>query len=330
MIRASAIRVKSPGMLSTIQDVGRRGLTEIGIGRGGAADTLSLRVGNRLVGNDDGAAAVEMTWTGGTFEFDCDTLIALTGGDADARVDGSATVRAIESWTPEWIGAGERLIIGSIRSGARLYLCVAGGIDVPLVLNSRSTHLVGAFGGLAGRSLRTDDTLHTCNRINTESVHSPPTELGRFCKSILARRTLRAVEGAQHGLFEEAAIERFWTSSFTVSMHSDRAGIRLEGRIGSSALGGRMASEGMMSGAVQVPESGEPIVLGVDHPTTGGYPVIACVAAVDHAVLGQIRPGEQIRFERVTREHARQLRVEQELALNASLPPHSSTQGVPA
>lgn len=322
MSSPSAIRVISPGLLSTIQDLGRTGHTAIGVGRGGAGDSFSLRLGNRLIGNEDGAAAIEMTWTGGTFEFDRDVLSILTGGEADARIDGCAQSRAMTPWTPQTIRAGERLAIGPIQSGARTYLCVTGGIDVPLVLDSRSTHLVGAFGGLEGRSLRPGDVLTLGPLRSRHSTISDWTRLRDFCRSTLARRTLRAVEGAQYDLFGAATIERFWTSSFAVSMRSDRAGLRLDGTIGQSALGGRMVSEGMMPGAVQVPESGEPIILGVDHPTTGGYPVIACVAAVDLPVVGQIRPGEQVRFERVSLAKARELHHEQERALNEIIPPH--------
>lgn len=324
------IRVISPGMLSTVQDLGRCGLSSIGVGRGGAADTISLRVGNRLVGNADGAATIEMTWIGGTFEFNRDAVVALTGGLLDARLLRRNETRPFSMWMPQQILAGDRLALGPIQSGARSYLCVASGIDVPHVLNSRSTHLVGEFGGFTGRALKAGDGL-AVGTSSTGSVNAVSNrDVEAFCMHILARRTIRAVEGAQYDLFNDEVIAAFWSSSFQVSMHSDRAGLRLHGRISPSALGGRMPSEGMMPGAVQVPESGEPIVLGVDHPTTGGYPVIACVAAVDHAVLGQIRPGEQIRFERITREQARQLYVDLERELTVLFPAHSANPGDPA
>lgn len=320
------INVITPGMLSTVQDLGRGGLTHIGVGRSGAADTLSLRVGNRLVGNSDDAAAIEMTWTGGVFKFVRDSFAVLAGGDGDSRqVYGNQPDR-MPRCKPKLIRAGDKIVVGPIQSGVRTYLCVAGGIDVPRVLNSRSTHLVGAFGGLSGRALRENDMLAIGKHAALAAGAEVSNRARRFCETTLSRRTLRAVIGPQHADFSSCVMETFWRTSFEVSMQSDRAGLRLFGGIGPSALGGRMVSEGMMPGAVQVPESGEPIVLLVDHPTTGGYPVIACVAAVDHAVLGQIRPGERIQFERVTVEEARELYRSQEQALNAVIPPQADTQ----
>ena len=316
------IRVISPGMLSTVQDLGRRGYSAIGVGRGGAADSLSVRVGNRLVGNDDRAAAIEMTWTGGTFEFACDAHIVLAGGNVDARIVNQRDARAAPVLEPVRIRSGERLVVGPIQSGARSYLCVAGGIDVPVVLGSRSTHLVGVFGGMNGRALRAGDVLPIGNDRAGESMGEISARAREFCNTTLARRTLRAVDGALQDSFNRQAVETFWTLKFEVSLKSDRAGLRLTGRIGQSPFDGRMASEGMMPGAVQVPESGEPIILLADHPTTGGYPVIACIAAVDHAVLGQVRPGEQFCFERVSIEEARALYRAQELALDAAVPPN--------
>lgn len=315
-----AIRVLSPGLLSAIQDLGRTGFASMGVGRGGAADTLSLRVGNRLVGNEDGAAAIEITWTGGTFEIVRDAFAVLTGGESDAHVDGSASSRAMVEWMPQALRAGERIVVGPIQTGVRIYLCVAGGIDVPVVLGSRSTHLGGGFGGLSGRPLREGDLL-SLGPNHAYAASSTVCERARqFCRDTLTRRTLRAVIGAPQADFSPSVIENFWATSFEASMQSDRAGLRLLGRIGPSAFGGRMVSEGMMPGAVQVPESGEPIILGVDHPTTGGYPVIACVAAVDLPVLGQIRPGEQVRFERITYAEARELYHAQERILNDIIP----------
>lgn len=321
MSKPAAIRVIEPGMLTTVQDLGRIGSTGIGVGRGGAADTLSLRVGNRLVGNDDGAAALEMTLTGGTFEFEGDATVVITGGAVTARINGREGTRPAVEWIPFDIRAGERLETGPIRSGVRTYLCVAGGIVVPRLLESRSTHIVGAFGGLDGRALRSGDALEVGEETRSSGDAHLAAVARAFCESRLSRRSVRAVDGPHRDTFGAQAVESFWATAFKVSEQSDRTGLRLNGQIGPSTFGGRMPSEGMMPGAVQVPASGAPIVLMVDHPTTGGYPVIACVAAVDLPVLGQVRPRETLRFERVSLAEARSLFTEQEQGLDAEVPP---------
>lgn len=321
MNNRAAICVIEPGMLTTVQDLGRVGWTGIGVGCGGAADKLSFRAGNRLVGNSDAAAALELTLTGGTFEFTRDAFVVLVGGVGEARIEGGVKSRAISNWIPFKIRSGEQLVIGPVRSGVRSYLCVSGGIVVPELLGSRSTHLRGAFGGLNGRPLRSGDLIGVGEDSRMRGDLQVAERALAFCQSFLMRRNLRAIDGAHQGTFEERVVEEFWSSQFEVSLQSDRTGLRLKGTVGPSNLGGQMPSEGMMPGAVQVPESGAPIVLMVDHPTTGGYPVIACVATVDHAVLGQVRPQEALRFERVSRAEARALFAEQERRFNAEVPP---------
>lgn len=316
----AALRVIEPGMLTTVQDLGRPGWTAKGVARGGAADTLSLRIGNRLIGNNDGAAALEMTLFGGTFECGRDVPIVLAGGAVDARIEGRGPARPAPPWVPVRLGSGERLIVRSIRRGVRSYLCVAGGILVPRLLGSCSTHLGGEFGGLAGRALRAGDQIDIGEARGPCSDGHSVARAVAFAEPHLARRRVRVVDGAHRATFDDAAAEYFWSTGFEVSSQSDRVGLRLNGRIGPSTLGGRMPSEGMMHGAVQVPESGAPIILLVDHPTTGGYPVIACVAAVDLPALGQVGPRETLRFEPVSIAHARALYAEQERLLNAEVP----------
>ncbi len=314
------LRVIEPGMHTTVQDLGRTGLGAIGVARGGAADPLSLRIGNRLVGNPDGAAALEMTLLGGSFTFEHDAIIVLTGGDVLPSIESGDGPREVPACIPIAIRAGERLTTGPIVRGVRTYLCIAGGIAVPRVLGSASTHLAAGFGGFAGRALRHGDTLE----FGAISARSPSPELARsaprFIERALARRVLRAVEGAHAGTFDAPATREFWSRPFTASSRSDRVGVRLHGRIALAASGGTMPSEGMMCGAVQVPPGGEPIILLVDHPTTGGYPVIASTATVDLPVLGQLRPGDDVRFERITPEAARALLRQHEGELNAEVP----------
>jgi biotin-dependent carboxylase-like uncharacterized protein len=315
------MRVVEPGMFTTVQDLGRSGWAAIGVAPGGAVDALSLRVGNRLVGNADGAASLEMTMVGGTFDFEQDATIVVAGGEVSGSVGGGGAARTSEMARPMEIRRGERLRLGPITRGVRAYLCVRGGIMVESVLGSASTHAGAGFGGVQGRALRRGDVVEIGPARGQVGAGTPWARAGTLVDEALERRTLRAVEGAQIAAFAGASASAFWSSEFVVSSQSDRVGLRLQGRIGAANLGGRMASEGMMFGAVQVPEGGEPIVLMADHPTTGGYPVIACVATVDLPSLGQLRPGDRVRFERVTAGAARELFRERERALNLEIAP---------
>lgn len=318
------LRVISPGVLTTVQDLGRAGFGAMGVPTGGAADTLSLRVGNRLVGNADSAAGIEMTILGGTYEFLDDALVAFTGGETrvDAE-DSSGEMRSVPICTRVSVKRGERVRVGAIVRGVRTYLCIAGGVDVPRVMSSASTLLSARFGGLEGRTLRSGDELAWVERGFGESqsrLKSPTPNPSRWeglfdarirevdaralNERLLRGDVIRAIDGAHVEEFDSDSRNAFWNNPFRVSSRSDRVGVRLEGFLGNAKSSGRMASIGMMCGAVQVPPGGEAIVLMADHPTTGGYPVIACVASVDLPRLGQLRPGETIRFSRVTREAA--------------------------
>lgn len=309
--------VTEPGMLTTVQDLGRQGLGAIGIPVGGAADSLSLRAGNRLLGNADNAAGLEMTLTGAAIEFEADAFVTLTGGATGATLARpGAAAKAISPLQPVPVAVGSRLIIGPILGSARGYLCVRGGIRVAHVLNSASTHLGAEFGGFAGRALRAGDRLE----FHDTPGHPLDRRAGPSSAELLSvsssLRTIAAVHGAHHSLFDAAAVELFWSSTFKVSSQSNRVGVRLTGPLVASPAGGQLISEGMPPGAIQVPQSGEPIVLGVDHPTTGGYPVIACVITADLCILGRARPGDTVRFRRVGLGEARDLFRGQEQRFN--------------
>lgn len=315
------LRVIDPGMLSTVQDLGRPGHTALGVPPGGAADSLSLRLGNRLVGNHDGAAAIEMTMTGGTFLFDDDAAVVLAGGVVTASIESPAgPPRVIRPLSPAVIRAGERLHTGSVTRGARTYLCIAGGIDVPLTLGSASTHLAASFGGLDGRALHAGDQLRFGVAASPPIADSRSDHARVITEERLTLRTFRVLAGPHLDQFDPPARAAFWKSTFTVSPHSDRMGVRLQGDPIPSRAGGRMPSEGMPTGAIQVPDDGQPIALMVDRPTTGGYPVIACIATVDLPALGQLRPREVIRFQPVALAHARDLFDQQQRRLNEQVP----------
>jgi len=285
------IRVISPGLLTAVQDLGRPGYAHLGISASGAADAFSLRAGNLLVGNPEGAAALEMTLAGGTFEFESPAVIALTGADFEASVP---------MWRAVAIPPGE-LRAGHARSGARCYLCVRGGIDVPLVLGSRSTHLLTGLGGMEGRALKRGDVLPVAARAGTSAggqVRVPPP------RGPAIRVTSTCDPSALCG------------GIWHVREDSDRMGLRLRGP-SLERHTGHMLTEGVPLGAVQVPPDGQPIILFVEHQTTGGYPKIANVVSADFHAVGQLRPRDEVRFEHVSIDAALALLHEQEAWLRS-------------
>ena len=297
------IIVQAPGMFTTLQDLGRPGYGSLGVSTAGASDPISLRLGNRIVGNDEGAAALEFTLLGGTFVFPDGGIVAVTGGDFGASVP---------MWTAVSIEPGHTLRLGPSRSSARAYLCVRGGIDVPLVLGSASTHVLTGLGGFEGRALRKGDVLP----IGT-SVRGPSKMLRADVVNTLMhpRKLISVTAGPQASEFSEAARKEFYDSAFRVSEQSNRMGIRLSGPSIETPHGGQMITEGVALGAIQVPAGGQPIILFVEQQTTGGYPKIANVIAADLPALGRLRPRDEIRFELVDLAEARRLLLEQEALL---------------
>jgi antagonist of KipI len=299
------IVVLEPGLLSTIQDLGREGHGRLGVSAAGAADPAALRIGNRLVGNPEEAAALEMTLRGGEFLFEGPALIALTGADFGPALDG----RPVPLWTTLEARPGQRLRFGVTRSGARSYLAVRGGLAVPPVLGSRSTHLPSGLGGLDGRALRKGDVLPVGDaRGPCPMRRVDPDMLGRLAP----RRTLRVTDGPQAGWFAAEARDLISRAGYVVTEESDRMGLRLRGAPIMPPFDGEMMSEGVSLGAVQIPPGGQPIISFVDLQTTGGYPVLASVISADLPSVGQLRPRDEIRFVPVSLESARSLLVEQE------------------
>ncbi|MGB2901659.1 MAG: biotin-dependent carboxyltransferase family protein [Candidatus Acidiferrum sp.] len=299
------IQVQEPGLFTTVQDLGREGFGPLGVSASGAADAVSLRLGNRLVGNAEGAAGLEMTLLGGTFVFSDGAIVALTGSDFGATVEGAQ----VALWTSMEVKPGQTLRLGPTRSGARCYLCVRGGIEVKLFLGSASTHILSGLGGHEGRSLRKGDIL----KIGPTNGAVPEHRLSaNALKLVLPRKVLRVTPGPQSDWFPEAAQRMFYESRYRVAEESNRMGIRLEGAAVPEVAGGKMISEGVSLGAIQVPEGGQPIILFVEQQTTGGYPKIANVISADFHCLGQLRPRDEIRFERVDWETAQSLWRKQE------------------
>ena len=301
----AVIRVMEPGLFTTVQDLGREGYGSMGVSPSGAADAVSLRIGNRLVGNGEGAAGLEMTLLGGTFEFPDGVVLALAGSDFGATLDG----KPAELWATFEAKAGQVLKMGPTRTGARCYLSVQGGIEVKAFLGSASTHISSGLGGVEGRALRKGDVLKT----GAASGSARQRRLSaRALKELEPRRVLRVTPGSQSEWFSEAAKRLFYAGRYGVAEESNRMGIRLKGEAALQTPGGEMISEGVSLGAIQVPEGGQPIILFVEQQTTGGYPTIANVISADFHSLGQLRPRDEVRFERVDWETARNLLREQE------------------
>jgi antagonist of KipI len=302
------IQVQEPGLFTTVQDLGREGFGPMGVSPSGAADATSLRIGNRLVGNAEGAAGLEMTLLGGTFVFPEGALLALTGSDFGATLGG----KSIELWTSFEARAGQALRLGPTRSGARCYLCVRGRIEVKLFLGSASTHILSGLGGYEGRALRKGDVLKIGM---ANGSYRKKTVAAKMLEGLSPRKVLRVTPGPQSDRFPEASQRLFYGSTYRVAEESNRMGLRLEGAPIPAPPGGEMISEGVALGAVQVPEGGQPIILFVEQQTTGGYPKIANVISADFHSLGQLRPRDEIRFERVDWGTARALLREQEKLL---------------
>jgi antagonist of KipI len=304
----SIIQVQAPGLLTTVQDLGREGFGPIGVSPSGAADAISLRLGNRLVANSESASGLEMTLLGGTFHFPQTAILALTGSDFGATLDGAA----VDLWTSVEARSGQTLRLGPTRSGARCYLCVHGGIVVTPFLGSASTHILSGLGGFEGRALRKGDVLE----IGPATMYYRRRTIAPQawdCPS--PRRILRVTPGPQMDWFPESSLRTFYTGTYRVGEQSNRMGLRLEGAPVSHDSSGQMITEGAPLGAVQMPPDGLPIILFVEQQTTGGYPKIANVISADLHCVGQLRPRDEIRFEQVTFEAARALLIEQEKLL---------------
>ena len=294
----SWIEIQSPGFFTTVQDLGRPGYGAIGVSSGSAADPTALRVANRLLGNPPNAAGLEMTLQGGRFLFPEGALIAMGGSDF-----------GVPAWMTLKVPPGEVLSVGHTRSGARCYLCVRGGIRVPLILGSASTDVTSGMGGYCGRSLRRGDRLE----IGPEPEAPALSKLAPGLLDAVCRRSVfRVTDGPQVEWFTREAVAAFYNSPYTVSSEVNRMGIRLAGARLQTVDTRELITEGVSLGCIQAPAGGQPMILFVEQQTTGGYPKIANVVAADLPALGQLKPNDEIRFERVDLREARELLYIQE------------------
>ena len=340
----TAIEVLSPGLLTTVQDLGREGFGPMGVSPSGAADPIALRIGNRLVGNTEGAAGLEMTLLGGAFRFHDACVVALTGSDFGATLDGAP----ISTWASLEGKTGQTLKLGPTRSGARSYLCVQGGIVVEPFLGSASTHLLSGLGGHEGRALRKGDVLKVGNSDNAGRTGTRAA-FPKALSQLAPHKILRVTPGPQSDWFRKTAQKAFYANAYRVTEEANRMGLRLEGSplpqgthgdAHGGSLGdasgqapGQMTSEGVSLGAIQIAAGGLPIILFVEQQTTGGYAKIANVISADLPSLGQLRPRDEVRFELVSFDAARKLLIEQEkllasesLIMNVSGPPGKGSE----
>jgi antagonist of KipI len=311
--RIEAFEVLEPGMLTTIQDRGRYGFSQFGVPPSGALDTFSFRVANLLVGNQEGEACLETTIMGLKLKALREVVVAITGGDLSPTLNGES----LEMWRTHLLIEGDVIKFKKVRAGCRAYLAVSGGFVVPKIMGSGSTYLSGKFGGLEGRALKRGDILYTFD------IPSPLSKLGLLFLSdwippLEKEVLLRVIPGPQNHHFTEKGFQTFCSSSYQVTPRCDRMGIRLEGpKIERrSDVEESIISESLISGAIQVPGDGKPIII-LTELVTGGYTKIATIISTDLPRVAQLKPGDRVQFSPISIEEAHQLIREQEERLRS-------------
>ncbi|MBI4241396.1 MAG: biotin-dependent carboxyltransferase [Candidatus Rokubacteria bacterium] len=303
----SALAVLDPGLLTTIQDLGRPGYLRYGVPPSGPADREAFVLANRLVGNPDTAAGLECTLVGPTLEVRTACLIAATGAEMPVTVNGSEVPR----WTPVRLKAGDTLRLGTAPRGVRAYLAVFGGIQVPPVLGSRATYLRGQLGGLEGRQLRKGDLLPLGQPARSLDGGERHRVRAECIPSYAGEPQVRVVLGPQADRFTPEGVRAFLDGPYQMLPQSDRMGARLMGPRITHTRGHDIISDGIPLGGIQVVGDGQPIVLLVDRQSTGGYTKIATVCSFDIGRVGQVRPGQRLRFRRISVNEAHAvLRIE--------------------
>ena len=289
------LEVLDTGPLTTIQDTGRFGLRAFGVSQAGPMDQLAFEMANLLVGNEQSAAAVEFASNGGRFRFDANTAVAVTGPGVGLSIDGTSMATNLTLK----IDAGQVLSIGTVRDGLWGYLAVAGGIDTQPVLGSRATHLRFGLGGLAGRSLVGGD------RVPVASTDgAPPIRISERDLPKIDQTPIRVILGPQDDYFDPDMIAQFLSTTFRVSTRVDRMASILDGAPLIAKRGHDIISDGTIPGVIQVPGSGQPLILMADGQTTGGYPKIATIIGADLRRVAQTPPGKNLSFAAVTPEEA--------------------------
>ncbi len=312
------IRIKKAGLQTTVQDMGRFNYLSQGVPFSGAMDKLSAQIANRVLGNDINCAVIEFTQSGASFYVEEDLLAAFSGDGVFVSDDG----RRLPSNGPVFLPAGNTISIGHNKSGCRSYMAVAGGWDVPPVLGSRSTYLTAKIGGFEGRCLKENDVLSSTGVLNplnlavyeslkAADINYPNWAIARNTFLPKDRNTIRVTRGREFDWFELSSTTDFFSQNFTVGLNSNRMGYHLQGAVMARKQQGELLSTAVMPGTIQVTNEGSMILLMADAQTTGGYPRIAQVAAVDMPLCAQLKPGDQISFKEIGLKEAETLLLKQ-------------------
>ncbi len=304
------LRVISPGLLTTVQDLGRPNAIGSGVSPGGAMDRFAHRAANLIVGNEQGAATLECTLRGPRVVAVHSCVVAITGGDFDLHVNGNPA----PTWTGIFLSEGDELAFERRLGGGRVYLAVAGGIAADRWLGSCSTNLMAGRGGMHGRAVSGGDA------IELAGPHSGPSVAGRHLAEHLrpdySDHVLHSIPGPHFERLTSGGRKVLFGASFKVSRDADRMGYRLDGPA-LDAPGDELLSFGLVAGALQLPPGGRPILLMADHQTAGGYPVVATVAGASMPVAAQLLPGDEVRFAEASVEAALRMRAAQRAALDS-------------
>ncbi|PLR75602.1 KipI antagonist [Bacillus sp. V3-13] len=317
------LTIIKPGLLTSVQDLGRYGYQKYGVIASGVMDQLAHRISNILAGNDENQPTLEITLLGPVIRFEKDTLISICGGDLSPSINGIP----VRLWRSICVKKGSKLSFGPAKAGSRAYLAVAGGIKVPEVMESKSTYLRAGIGGFQGRALKAGDsvdfnepgdfsnTIH--EYLGKLTVDRPFAEAEWSVASDLIPLhgkdpSIRVMRGRQFELFSKESKDKFFSEPFEVTLQSDRMGYRLKGPLLKLENPEEMISEAVSFGSIQVPSEGNPIVLLADRQTTGGYPKIGQIASVDLPVIAQAKLGDMIRFSEITHEEAQLLFLKRE------------------
>lgn len=317
------IRITKPGLLSTIQDMGRKQYLSQAVPVSGAMDMLSARIANKAVGNDDNAAVIEFTYAAAEFVAETDILIAYAGDGALLKTD----QQSIPAERPVFIAAHTVIRFINNPAGSRTYVAIAGGFNVAEVLGSRSTYITAAIGGLNGRALQTDDelnsydtitpvTAHIINQLKSHTVNSANWNLAGQSMLPVDRKTIRVIPAKEFTWFEALSILDFLSNPYKLSLRSNRMGYHLEGSLIERSVKQELLSTAVTPGTIQVTGNGSLVLLMADCQTTGGYPRIAQVASVDLPLCGQLKPGDTIFFKEISRHEAEMLYLEREEQLH--------------
>ena len=308
--------------MTTIQDMGRRGYLSQGVPVSGVMDCLSAQIANIALGNNVNDAVIEFTQSGASFATEADVLVCLSGGGAYLRTND----QKLPSNRPLFISSGTDLFLENSPPGCRSYLATAGGWDVPEVLGSRSTYLTARFGGLAGRCLKEKDTLTSMGGLNAATtaiwdslkgdvINYPKWNIARDLFLPADRKTIRVMRGKEFDWFDKTSTGNFLSQEYILGNNSNRMGYQLQGKQLTRKTEGELLSTAVAPGTIQVTNNGDPVLLMASCQTTGGYPRIAQVAAVDLPLCAQLKPGDAISFREISWKEAEKLYIQHQLEL---------------